>query len=219
VHFKAYDGNQTDDGIHLETWSRIRTLLQHPRFIYVADCKLCTEKNLRTIDSERGFFVTVVPKTRSEVATFSEAVLAGDVRWEEILRKRADRNVKAFDVIECAVGPYHLREGFTLYWYRSSQKKKRDERDRDERIERARERLETLDLRRTRGPKTDAAIRKRVDEILTQHHAEEWITIEVKWDTVEKFKATTRGKPTADTPFHHIIRQVPRHTRFTTAIA
>jgi len=210
VHFKAYDGNQTDDGIHLETWSRIRTLLQHPRFIYVADCKLCTEKNLRTIDSERGFFVTVVPKTRSEVATFSEAVLAGDVRWEEILRKRADRNEKAFDVIECAVGPYHLREGFTLYWYRSSQKKKRDERDRDERIERARERLETLDLRRTRGPKTDAAIRKRVDEILTQHHAEEWITVEVKWDSVEKFKATTRGKPTPDTPFRRIIRQVPR---------
>src|SRR5215475_8747680 len=210
VHFKAYDGNQTDDGIHLETWSRLRTLLQHPRFIYVADCKLCTEKNLRTIDSERGFFVTVVPKTRSEVAAFGEAILGGDVRWEEVLRKRADRDEKAFDVIECAVGPYHLREGFMLYWYRSSQKKKRDQRDRNERIERARERLETLDLRRTRGPKTDAAIRKRVDEILTQHHAEEWITVEVKWDTVEKFKATTRGKPTADTPFRRIIRQVPR---------
>jgi transposase len=67
VHFKAYDGNQTDDGIHLETWNRLRTLLQHPRFIYVADCKLCTEKNLRTIDAEHGFFVTVVPKTYSEV--------------------------------------------------------------------------------------------------------------------------------------------------------
>src|SRR5215472_11651747 len=210
VHFKAYDGNQTDDGIHLETWSRLRTLLQHPRFIYVADCKLCTEKNLRTIDRERGFFVTVVPKTRSEVVTFSEAVLAGDARWEEILRKRADRNEKAFGVIECAVGPYHLREGFMLYWYRSSQKKKRDERDRDERIERTRERLETLDLRRMRGPKTDAAIRKRADEILTQHHAEEWITVEVKWDAIEKFKAITRGKPTAETPFRRIIQQVPR---------
>src|SRR6516225_7696920 len=54
VHFKAYDGKETDDGIHLETWNRLRTLLQHPRFIYVADCKLCTEKNLRTIDGERG---------------------------------------------------------------------------------------------------------------------------------------------------------------------
>src|SRR5215469_601879 len=210
VHVKAYDGNQTDDGIHLETWSRLRTLLQHPRFIYVADCKLCTEKNLRTIDSERGFFVTVVPKTRSEVARFGEAILAGDVRWEEILRKSADRNEKAFDVIECAVGPYHLREGFMLYWYRSSQKKKRDQRDRNERIERTIERLETLDLRRMRGPKTEAAIRKRVDEIITHHHAEEWITVEVKWDAVEKFKAITRGKPTAETTFRRIIQQVPR---------
>jgi transposase len=210
VHFKAYDGNQTDDGIHLETWNRLRTLLQHPRFIYVADCKLCTEKNLRTIDGERGFFVTVVPKNRSEVAAFTEAVLAGDVRWEESLRKRADRDKKAFDVIECAVGPYHLREGFIVYWYRSSQKKKRDARDREERIERAIERLESLDLRRMRGPKTDAAIRKRVDEIIAQHGAEEWVTVEIKWDAVEKFKAITRGKPTAETIFRRIIQQVPR---------
>jgi transposase len=210
VHFKAYDGNQTDDGIHLETWNRLRTLLQHPRFIYVADCKLCTEKNLRTIDGERGLFVTVVPKTRSEVQTFADAVLAGDVRWEEILRKRADREEKAFDVIECAVGPYHLREGFTLYWYRSSQKKKRDARDRDERIGRTMARLESLDLRRMRGPKTDAAIRSRVDQIIAQHGAAEWITVEIKWDAVEKFKAITRGKPTADTPFRRIIQHVPR---------
>jgi transposase len=210
VHFKAYDGNQTDDGIHLETWNRLRTLLQHPQFIYVADCKLCTEKNLRTIDSERGFFVTVVPKNRSEVATFTEAVLAGDVRWEEVLRKRGDRDKKAFDVIECAVGPYHLREGFIVYWYRSSQKKKRDARDREERIERTIERLESLDLRRMRGPKTDAAIRKRVDEAIAQHGAEDWITVEIKWDAVETFKAVTRGKPTADTVFRRISKLVPR---------
>jgi transposase len=210
VHFKAYDGNQTDDGIHLETWNRLRTLLQHPRFIYVADCKLCTEKNLRTIDAERGFFVTVVPKTRSEVETFMDAVLAGDVRWEEILRKRADRDEKAFDVIECAVGPYHLREGFMLHWYRSSQKKKRDENDRNERIERAIERLEALDLKRMRGPKTDAAIRSRVDLILAQHRAEEWVTVDIKWDSVEHFKAVTRGKPTAETAFRRFVKKEPR---------
>ena len=210
VHFKAYDGNQTDDGIHLETWNRLRTLLQHPRFIYVADCKLCTEKNLRAIDSERGFFVTVVPKTRSEVETFTDAVLAGDVRWQEILRKRADRDEKSFDVVECAVGPYLLREGFTLHWYRSSQKKKRDAKDRDERIERTIERLESLDLQRMRGPKTDAAIRSRVDQIIAQHHAKEWVTVDIKWDAVEEFKAITRGKPTADTTFRRIIKQVPR---------
>jgi transposase len=210
VHFKAYDGNQTDDGIHLETWNRLRTLLQHPGFIYVADCKLCTEKNLRTIDGERGLFVTVVPKTRSEVATFTDAVLAGEVRWEEILRKRADRDKKAFDVVECAVGPYHLREGFIVHWYRSSQKKKRDAKDREERIERTIERLESLDLRRMRGPKTDAAIRKRVDAIIAQYGAEDWVTVEIKWDAIEKFKAVTRGKPTVDTVFRRIIKQLPR---------
>ena len=116
--------------------------------------------------------MTVVPKTPAEVVAFGEAVLAGDVRWEEILRKLADRNEKAFDVIECAVGPYLQREGVTLYSYRSSQKKKRDERDRNESIDRTIERLETLDLRPMRGPKTDAAIRKRVDEIIALHHAE-----------------------------------------------
>jgi transposase len=61
-----------------------------------------------------------------------------------------------------------------------------------------------------RGPKTDAAIRKRVDQIIAQHGAEEWITVEVKWDAVEKFKAITRGKPTADTTFRRIVHQVPR---------
>jgi transposase len=210
VHFKAYDGNQTDDGIHLETWNRLRTLLQHPRFIYVADCKLCTEKNLRTIDAERGFFVTVVPKTRSEVGAFTEALLAGDVRWEEILRKRADRDEKGFDVIECAAGPYHLREGFTLYWYRSSQKRKRDEQDRTERIDRMIERLETLDLKRMRGPKTEAAIGKRVNEILGQYRAEDWVSVDIKWDAVEEFKAITRGKPTADTTFRRTVKHLPR---------
>jgi len=123
------------------------------------------------------------------VAAFTEAVLAGDVRWEEILRKRADRDKKAFDVIECAVGPYHLREGFIVYWYRSTEKKKRDARDRDGRIERTIERLESLDLRRMRGPKTEAAIGKSVDEVIAQHGAEDWITVEIKWDAVETFKA------------------------------
>jgi len=210
VHFKAFDGNQTDDGIHIETWNRLRTLLQHPSFIYVADCKLCTEKNLRTIDAERGLFVTVVPRTRSEVEAFENAVFAGDVRWEELLRKRADRDETAFDVIECAVGPYHLREGFLIHWYRSSQKKKHDERDRNERIDRALEHLEAFDPKRMRGPKTEAAITKRVSEILARTRAEEWVTVDIKWDKVEHFKAITCGKPTAETSFRRIVKQEPR---------
>jgi hypothetical protein len=38
----------------------------------------------------------------------------------------------------------------------------------------------------------------------------EWITVEVKWDAVEKFKAITRGKPTVETAFRRIIQRLPR---------
>jgi hypothetical protein len=43
-----------------------------------------------------------------------------------------------------------------------------------------------------RGPKTEAAILKRVilkrvDEILAQHRAEEWVAVDIKWDAIEEF--------------------------------
>src|SRR5262245_22765932 len=44
-----------------------------------------------TIDAEHGLFVTVVPKTGCEGDAFAEVLLAGDVRWEEILRKQHHR--------------------------------------------------------------------------------------------------------------------------------
>ena len=61
-----------------------------------------------------------------------------------------------------------------------------------------------------RGPKTEAAITKRVNEILAQYRAEEWVTVDIKWDKVEHFKAVTRGKPTAETPFRRIVKKEPR---------
>src|SRR5215831_14871091 len=61
-----------------------------------------------------------------------------------------------------------------------------------------------------RGPKTEAAITKRVNEILAQYRAEEWVTVDIKWDKVEHFKAVTRGKPTADTSFRRIVKKEPR---------
>jgi transposase len=210
IHFKSYDGNQSDDGIHMETWRSIRALLQHPKFVYVADCKLCTESNLRQIDKEHGFFVTVVPRTRTEVTDFTHELISGEVRWERILRKRSTRKASEFDTVECAQGTYQLREGFSLYWYRSSQKKKRDAKDRSDRIARAREKLENLDVNRGRGPKTEAAIRKRVDKVVTRYKVQDWLTVEIKFDEQEVFKATTRGKPTSETKFRRVIKKVPR---------
>jgi len=210
IHFKSYDGNQTDDGIQWETWLSLRSLLQRADFIYVGDSKLCVEDTLTKIDHDHGRFVTMVPRTRAEVSEFTEELLAGEVRWKKILRKRSTRKKLEFDTFECAVGLYQLREGFHLYWYRSSQKKKRDALDRRERIVRAREKLENLDLQRGRGPKTERALRKRVNVILLRLKVTNWLQVEIKFDVVENFKALTRGKPTGETRYRRLIRKVPR---------
>lgn len=210
VHFKAYDGNRTDDGIQLETWLTLRSLLGHPRFVYVGDSKLCVEETMLKIDRDHGRFVTMVPKTRAEVAEFTEEVLAGEVRWDRILRKRSNRKKSELDTFDCAVGLYQLREGFRVYWYRSSQKKKRDAQDRRDRIARAREILENLSLQKGRGPKTERALQRRVDTILSRLKVQNWLQVEIKMDVVERFRALTRGKPTEETRYRRLTRNVPR---------
>ena len=63
IHYKAYDGNQTDDTTHWETWQALCRLLGKSDFIYVADSKLCVRETLLRIDGQQGRFVTILPRT------------------------------------------------------------------------------------------------------------------------------------------------------------
>ena len=56
IHYKAYDGNRTDDTTHIETWNALRELKGNSDFIYVADSKLCVSDTMRYIDRKDGFF-------------------------------------------------------------------------------------------------------------------------------------------------------------------
>ena len=86
IHFKCYDGNQTDDTLHVETWLTLRGILGSSDFIYVADSKLCTSANMKKIDREQGRFVTIVPKTRGEVKEFFNECYEGGMRWSLLTR-------------------------------------------------------------------------------------------------------------------------------------
>ncbi|MDA3895157.1 MAG: hypothetical protein PF482_03295 [Desulfobacteraceae bacterium] len=46
LSYKLFDGNTPDDVTHIPNWNALRTLLEKEDFIYVADCKLCSHKNL-----------------------------------------------------------------------------------------------------------------------------------------------------------------------------
>jgi hypothetical protein len=156
VHYKAYHGNRTDDTTHWETWQTLRQLLGREDFLYVADCKLCVRQTLLSIDGQHGRFITTLPSLRRETELFQSECLASLVRWETLWKRRCGRSQKRTETFELASGFYQMSEGFRLYWYRSSEKIRRDALDRQERLERAMSQMQTLTQRHRR----EKALRK-----------------------------------------------------------
>ncbi len=84
VQFRCADGNAADVKTHIETWEALRSLTGRPDFLYVADCKLCSGENLDHLDRNRGRFVTVLPRNRSEDALFRKWVQTHTPAWETL---------------------------------------------------------------------------------------------------------------------------------------
>lgn len=206
IHFKAYDGNRTDDTTHWEIWQSLRGLLGRSDFLYVADSKLCVSETMKNIDREQGHFVTIVPKTRLEISEFSEKALASQVRWKPLWQQRSTRKRK-IDHFEVAEGLFQLREGYRVYWYRSSEKKIRDSQNREDRIIEARQHLLTLNESTRRGPKSEAALMKAAEKILTRYGARDWLSVTVHATEVEKFRQTRRGKSTQSSLFKRTLHK------------
>jgi transposase len=61
ISYKLFGGNTTDDVTHVPNWNGFRSLLGKEDFICVADCKLCSQKNL-SIFQEMGN--TLSPSSR-----------------------------------------------------------------------------------------------------------------------------------------------------------
>ena len=104
---QVYPGNQTDDRQHLENPQRLRRLLQRADFIYVADCKLATEENLRRLAACGGRFVSVMPRTRKEDGQFRQLVRQNQVQWGHLLSRKNNRRPESkTDRYDLAQGNY-----------------------------------------------------------------------------------------------------------------
>jgi transposase len=209
VHFKTYAGNQPDDPTHLETWQCLRQLLGRPDFLYVADCKLCVSETLLQLDQQKGRFVTILPRSRSEIGAFAESAAQCQVRWQHLWTRRAARTRKRPEIFESALGLHQMAEGFRLYWYRSSEKRRNDAETRQECIAKALERLEQLNERRGRGPKTQLAIERAAHNILARYHAKEFIQFEIQSKEEVDFVQTRRGRVCPESRYKRVARLIP----------
>ena len=221
VLFKAHDGNRTDDSLHWDNWQTLRGLIGRSDFLYVADSKLCVSQTLLNIDRNQGRFITIVPRTRGEVEDFQAKVEASLVRWERLLAKRSSRKYEQIDVYEVATGLYQLQEGFRLYWFRSSEKARRDWNEREEKIASAMDQLRALADPESKKAKTEPRLRQQTEAILARFAVESWIKVDIALQQVVSFRQLARGRASADTAYRKVVRWLPRlsYSRDENAIA
>jgi transposase len=203
VMFRIESGNTADDQTHQTTWNLLCQLSGERNFLYVADCKLATRENMAYIHQRGGRFLSVLPRTRSEDATFREQMTRQDTVWRALWDK-TDENGDVIDRYFVCDPPTTSVEGYRLVWYRSTRKAELDALVRSQHIERALQELKTLG-EKLRSPRTryrqEAKVAQAVADILTERDVAQWLKVQIHLREVETYKQDGRGRPTQKTRF------------------
>ena len=209
ISHQVYSGNRTDDTIHLENLEELREILGRSDFIYVADSKLCTKKNLANIERYHGKFVTVLPRTWKEDKAFRKALEAGgEVRWRKIHGDNAEGQ-ESRTIWSTNSGPEETPQGYRIIWYRDSRKKALDAAAREESLKKTEEELRALVPRLNRGAlKQRGAIKQKVQAILKKNRCEGLVDFSVV--STEKVTLTRlrRGRPRKGDPLREVRTKI-----------
>ena len=203
VHFRVASGNATDDRSPIDTWKILCKLTGRRDFLYVADCKLATAENMAHIHQNGGRFLTVLPRTRGEDATFRVTVREGLARWKHIHDKVDDQGelIDRYRILEPEAA---TAEGYRLVWYHSVRKAELDALTRHKRIERATTALTELRAKLT-SPRTryrdHAKVELAVEAILRDSEAEGFLIVEIAVKTTETYRQERRGRRGPDTRY------------------
>ncbi len=203
IHFKGYDGNTTDDQTHIHTWEALRRLTGRSDFIYVADSKLATRKQMSYISKEGGRFISVLPGTRKECCWFREWYRCNKVQWDELFsrpdHRRPESGVHIYWGHESAMPS---DEGYRIIWILSSQKQEQDAQTRQRNMDKTIKALDTLKGKvGTRKWKTKSQIEKAVEEILTKHQCSRWFDWKMVVKEIVTYKQKGKGRPGKNTEY------------------
>jgi transposase len=210
ISHQVFSGNRSDDSIHRTNLEQLRALLRRNDFVYVADCKLATRKNLAYIDGYGGKFVTVLPRTRAEDKEFRNRLRQGlSARWRRLhVQENQRRKSEPPEVYwTTAAGPNKTTEGYRLLWCRSSVKAEIDAKVRQNNLEQTEAQLLELSLRLNRRRLTNRpAITKKVKAILRNSGCQPLFTVKVRSETQIRTRHPQRGRPKKNTHAHVEIR-------------
>jgi transposase len=201
----VWSGNQSDDTLHTGNFDALRDLLLKDDFIYVADCKLASEENMRHIASFGGFFVTVLPRSRKEDKTFRDGLRKKAARWKAILTVEVSGTYGATESYWTTDGPTLSKEGFRLWWIKSSAKAAQDKKAREEGLVKAKAALQELRGRlNQRKLKTGAQIRKAIKKIIKAHGCKKFLRVKLESEVRTKTKRLRAGRPKKGAGFQYV---------------
>lgn len=207
IHYKTYPGNRTDDTLHIETWNALRQITGKADFLYVADSKVCTHKQLSHIVRHGGRVVTLMPETWKEASAFKAALRQTVKAKKRILRRPLPNDVEGYETFYCFSGQYRTVKGrHPLHWIYSTQKKTRDRATREKRLQKAEHALtELMGKLNTRALKTKDQIQQRVQKILQGHGVEAFYHTEIGEVEQQWTKQIGKGRPGKNTQYETIV--------------
>ncbi len=210
VHYKTYSGHRTDDTTHIETWTEVSKIAQKSDFIYVADCKVCTSNQLGYIVGKGGRVITTVPNTWKETTTFKEELRLGKKEKKRIWRRKIPGSGGEVEYYSLFCGDYFTKKaGYRMYWYHSSEKRKRDALSREQKLHKAESELFNLAPKlNKRKLKTREEIEKRIEQILKAYKVKEFLEISLT-EVKQSYKVQiSRGKPGPNTKYKNCVEMV-----------
>lgn len=207
VH-EVYSGNRTDDTVHRGNLQRLREILAREDFVYVADSKLCTEKNLSYLTRYGGRFVTVMPRTRAEDRQFRQQLREGKkVRWRKtvVLENQRRKSDPPDFLFTTADGIQRSKEGFRILWCKSSQKAELDAVSRETDLRKMEAELYDLGTRLNRGKlRKKSNIHKAIQRLLDKRACERFLDVRIETRNVILTKHIRRGRPKRNDPVREI---------------
>ncbi|MEA1877634.1 MAG: IS1634 family transposase [Bacteroidota bacterium] len=203
IHCHCYPGNRTDDTVHIETWEKICRLGNGVDFLYVADSKLCTDKQLHYIDSHGGRAVTIMPATWNEAKELDNRLRTTRLSKKEILRKSRPNSESEIEYFSAYNGEYFTnKRGYRIHLIHSSEKRKRDRKSRDQRLEKAEHDLADLTCKiNQRNLKTEESIENAAKAILDKCDVSGLITLRINTVQQEEEKQIGKGRPGKNTKY------------------
>jgi transposase len=220
LYFTVDSGNTTDDTTHQATWDLLVELVGSSDFLYVADCKLASRKNMQHIAARGGRFITVLPASRREDGEFRRRLRESPdaVIWRNCWKREDDTRVVdgdqdeppvVVDVIRVCDQEQVTSDGFRLIWFHSHRKAELDELARSKRVGRAIKELEQLQMRLA-SPRTrfreEEKVRQATEAILAERKVEGLLDVKIKETQEAAFRQQGRGRPSAKTKYHRELK-------------